>query len=632
MGPMEEKVESLFRVDRVVQPTAETKAAAYIQDYEAAYKKSIADPEAFWSTVAKELEWFTPWQRVLDWNYPWAKWFVGATCNISYNCLDRQVKTWRKNKVAVIWVGEQGEERIFTYAELFRQVCRCANALKALGLRKGDRVTIYLPKIPEQIVAMLACARLGVIHSVVYSGFSAPALESRIQDAESRVVITADVGYDRGKVINLKSVVDQAVANCRSVERVVVVRREPSSPALSAPKELDWHEWLDKEKAVCAAEPLDAEAPLYILYTSGTTGKPKGVVHVHGGYMVGTYITTRYVFDLKDEDVYFCVADPGWVTGHSYIVYGPLLNGATILTAEGKPDYPNPGRWWHLIERYGVSIFYTTPTGIRLLMRYGEEWPKKYDLSTLRVLGTVGEPINPEAWEWYHRVTGGTKPIMDTWWQTETGMIMVTPLPCVPLKPGSATRPFLGVEADVVDRAGKSLPANAGGFAVITKPWPAMMRTIYKDPDRYQVYWNTIPNCYTAGDVCRKDEDGYLWFMGRADDVIKVAGNRIGTAEVESALVSHPAVAEAAVIGKPHKTAGEAIKAFVILKQGQQESHDLIKSMKDQVLKELGKIAVPQEIEVVPSLPKTRSGKIMRRVLKAKELGQDPGDISTLEE
>jgi acetyl-CoA synthetase len=632
MGPMEEKVESLFRVDRVVQPTAETKAAAYIQDYEAAYKKSIADPEAFWSTVAKELDWFTPWQRVLEWNYPWAKWFVGATCNISYNCLDRQVKTWRKNKVAVIWVGEQGEERIFTYGELFRQVCRCANALKALGLRKGDRVTIYLPKIPEQIVAMLACARLGVIHSVVYSGFSAPALESRIQDAESRVVITADVGYDRGKVINLKSVVDQAVANCRSVERVVVVRREPSSPALSAPKELDWHEWLNKEKAVCAAEPLDAEAPLYILYTSGTTGKPKGVVHVHGGYMVGTYITTRYVFDLKEEDVYFCVADPGWVTGHSYIVYGPLLNGATILTAEGKPDYPNPGRWWHLIERYGVSIFYTTPTGIRLLMRYGEEWPKNYDLSTLRVLGTVGEPINPEAWEWYHRVTGGTKPIMDTWWQTETGMIMVTPLPCVPLKPGSATRPFLGVEADVVDRAGKSLPANAGGFAVITKPWPAMMRTIYKDPDRYQVYWNTIPNCYTAGDVCRKDEDGYLWFMGRADDVIKVAGNRIGTAEVESALVSHPAVAEAAVIGKPHKTAGEAIKAFVILKQGQQESHDLIKSMKDQVLKELGKIAVPQEIEVVPSLPKTRSGKIMRRVLKAKELGQDPGDISTLEE
>jgi acetyl-CoA synthetase len=632
MGNDEHHLESLMRGDRVVHPTPATKAAAYIKDYEADYRRSIADPEKFWDRIAKELDWFTPWQKVLDWNYPWAKWFVGATCNISYNCLDRHLTGWRKNKVAVIWVGEQGEERIFTYGELARQVNRCANALKALGLKQGDRVTIYLPKIPEQIVAMLACARIGVIHSVVYSGFSAPALESRIKDAESRVVITADVGYDRGKVIKLKPVVDQAVANCGSVETVVVVRREKPGAVLSAPKEVDWNDWLAGEKPVCEAVPLDAEAPLYILYTSGTTGKPKGVVHVHGGYMVGTYITTKYVFDLKEDDVYFCVADPGWVTGHSYIVYGPLLNGATILTAEGKPDYPDPGRWWHLIERYGVSIFYTTPTAVRLLMKYGEEWPKKYDLSSLRVLGSVGEPINPEAWEWYHRVTGGTKPIMDTWWQTETGMILVTPLPSVPLKPGSATRPFLGIEADVVDRAGQSLPANAGGFAVIKKPWPAMMRTIYKDPDRYLVYWNTIPNCYTAGDVCRKDEDGYLWFMGRADDVIKVAGNRIGTAEVESALVSHPSVAEAAVIGKPHKTVGEAIKAFIILKQGQQESPELIQGLKDHVLKELGKIAVPQEIDIVPSLPKTRSGKIMRRVLKAKELGQDPGDISTIEE
>ncbi|RMH03203.1 MAG: acetate--CoA ligase [Nitrospirae bacterium] len=628
---MGEHIDTLLKVSRVIDPPADLRAHAYIQDYDTAYRQSIADPEKFWDSIARELEWFSPWRQVLEWNYPWAKWFVGATCNIAYNCLDRHVKSWRKNKVAIIWVGEQGEERFFTYAELFRQVNQCANALKALGLRQGDRVTIYLPKIPEQIIAMLACARLGLIHSVVYSGFSAPALRSRIQDAEARLIITADVGYDRGKVIPLKPVVDEAIVQCPTIEKTVVVRREHPGMALSAPNEIDWTDWLADQSAHCDPVPVDAETPLYILYTSGTTGKPKGVVHVHGGYMVGTYITTKYVFDLKDEDVYFCVADPGWVTGHSYIVYGPLLNGATILTAEGKPDYPNPGRWWNLIARYGVSIFYTTPTAIRLLMKYGEDWPRRYDLSSLRILGSVGEPINPEAWEWFHRVTGGTHPIMDTWWQTETGMIMVTPLPCVPLKPGSATKPFLGVEADVVDREGHSV-GTGGGFAVIKKPWPAMMRTIYKDPDRYLTYWNTIPNCYTAGDICHKDQDGYFWFMGRADDVVKVAGNRIGTAEVESALVSHEAVVEAAVIGKPHKTAGEMIKAFVILAQGYQESPELLNDLKAHVLKQLGKIAVPQEIEVVTALPKTRSGKIMRRVLKAKELGQDPGDISTLEE
>ena len=630
--PTSNNISTLLHEQRVVHPSAETRARAYIKDYEAAYQQSIADPEVFWSAAAKELEWFSPWSKVLDWQYPWAKWFVGATCNISYNCLDRHVNSWRKNKVAVIWVGEQGEERIFTYAELYRQVNRCANALHALGLKKGDRVTIYLPKIPEQIVAMLACARIGAIHSVVYSGFSAPALQSRIQDAEAKLVITADVGYDRSKVIPLKPVVDQAVANCPTVEKVVVVRRQQPAAPLTSSKEIDWHDWLKDQKAVCEPEKLDSETPLYILYTSGTTGKPKGVLHVHGGYMVGTYLTAKYVFNLHDDDVYFCVADPGWVTGHSYIVYGPLLNGATILTAEGKPDYPNPGRWWDLIERYGVTVFYTTPTAIRLLMKYGENWPKKYNLDSLRVLGSVGEPINPEAWEWFHRVTGSRYPIMDTWWQTETGAILITPLPSVPLKPGSATRPFLGIEADVVDREGNSLPADQGGFAVIKKPWPSMMRTIYKDPERYKTYWNTIPNCYTAGDVCHKDKDGYMWFMGRADDVIKVAGNRLGTAEVESALVSHHAVAEAAVIGKPHKTVGESIKAFIILKQGETESPELIKSIKEQVLKEFGKIAVPSEIDIVPSLPKTRSGKIMRRVLKAKELGQDPGDISTIEE
>jgi acetyl-CoA synthetase len=504
--------------------------------------------------------------------------------------------------------------------------------LKALGIRKGDRVAIYLPKIPEQSIAMLACARIGAIHTVVYSGFSAPALASRIEDSQPRVIITADVGYDRGKVVPLKPVVDEAVANSPSIEAVVVVRRQKPGVVLSAPKEIDWNDWLKSEKASCPSEVMDAEDPLYFLYTSGTTGKPKGVQHVHGGYMVGTYLTTKLVFDLKDDDVYFCVADPGWVTGHSYIVYGPLLNGATILMVEGKPDYPNPGRWWDLIERHGVSIFYTTPTAIRLLMKYGEEWPQKYDLGSLRILGSVGEPINPEAWLWFHRATGGKLPIMDTWWQTETGAILITPLPCTKLKPGSASRPFLGIEADVVDRQGKPLPPNAGGFAVIKKPWPSMMRTIYKDPDRYEVYWNTIPGCYTAGDVCRKDEDGYFFFMGRADDVIKVAGNRIGTAEVESALVSHQAVAEAAVIGKPHKTAGESIKAFLILKQGFKQSPELVQQLKDHVKHELGKIAVPQEIEVVTSLPKTRSGKIMRRVLKAKELGQNPGDISTLED
>ncbi|MDR4464633.1 MAG: acetate--CoA ligase [Nitrospira sp.] len=629
---MSDKIETLLKESRTYHPTAKTRDAAYIKDYETEYQKSIADPEAFWSNEAKQLDWFTPWNKVLDWDYPWAKWFVGARCNITYNCLDRHIKTWRRNKVALIWVGEDNQERIFTYGELARQVNRCSNALKKLGLQKGDRVTIYLPKIPEQVIAMLACARIGVIHSVVYSGFSAPALASRVNDAEAKVVITADVGFDRGKPTQVKTVVDEALKTCPSVNHVIVVQRQSQQAPLTGPKEIDWNEWIQNERPVCDAEPLDAETPLYILYTSGTTGRPKGVVHVHGGYMVGTYTTTKYVFDLKDDDVYFCVADPGWVTGHSYIVYGPLLNGATILAAEGKPDYPNPGRWWNLIERYGVSIFYTTPTAIRLLMRYGEDWPKKFDLSTLRILGSVGEPINPEAWEWFHRAAGEDKPIMDTWWQTETGSILITPLPTVPLKPGSATRPFLGIEADVVDREGNSLPANAGGFAVIKKPWPSMMRTIYKDPERYKTYWNTIPNCYTAGDVCHKDADGYMWFMGRADDVIKVAGNRLGTAEVESALVSHPSVAEAAVIGKPHKTVGESIKAFIILKQDEQESPDLIKSIKDQVLKELGKIGVPSEIDIVSSLPKTRSGKIMRRVLKAKELGQDPGDISTIEE
>ena len=503
----------------------------------------------------------------------------------------------------------------YTFAGTQRRCRDLARGLKRRGIGEGSRVLMLLPNCAEFVFTWYACSLLGAAIVPLNTNLKGVLLEAQVLDAQADAMI-----------------VDSDLLPALDTLREEVRRELPwaavvggTTPALTF-------------DALYAAGDDDPEIPGdfrrvgFISYTSGTTGKPKGVVHVHGGYMVGTYVTSKYVFDLKDDDVYFCVADPGWVTGHSYIVYGPLLNGATILTAEGKPDYPNPGRWWDLIERYGVSIFYTTPTAIRLLMRYGEDWPAKYDLSTLRILGSVGEPINPEAWEWFHRVTGGDKPIMDTWWQTETGSILITPLPTVPLKPGSATRPFLGIEADVVDREGNSLPANAGGFAVIKKPWPSMMRTIYKDPERYKTYWNTIPNCYTAGDVCHKDADGYMWFMGRADDVIKVAGNRLGTAEVESALVSHHAVAEAAVIGKPHKTVGESIKAFIILKQGETDSLALIQSIKDQVMKELGKIGVPSEIDIVQSLPKTRSGKIMRRVLKAKELGQDPGDISTIEE
>ena len=626
-----EHVESMLKVEEVFQPSKDVVEKAWVKDYEKVYKHAVENPEVFWGDIAKELEWFEPWKKVLKWEHPWASWFVGAKCNIAYNCLDRHVKTWRRNKAAIIWVGEDGSERVITYNELLREVNQAANVLASLGVRKGDRVTIYLPRIPEQVIAMLACARIGAIHSLVYSGFSAAALQSRIHDAEAKVVITADCGYQRAKCIPLKHIVDDAVKDCPSVEKVIVVRRADPKIKLN-PKDIDWHEAMEKASAKFEAVQMDAEDPLFTLYTSGTTGKPKGVLHVHGGYMVGTYITTKLVFDLKDEDVMFCTADPGWVTGHSYIVYGPLLNGATVLFPEGAPDHPNPGRWWGLIEKYGVNIFYTTPTAIRLLMKYGDDWPKKYDLSTLKILGSVGEPINPEAWLWYRRVTGNKLPIMDTWWQTETGMILVTPLPCMALKPGSAARPFPGVEPCIVDKEGKPLPANEGGFMAIKKPWPAMMKTIYKDPERYSQYWKTIDNVYLAGDVARQDEDGYFFFMGRADDVIKVSGYRLGTAEIESAIVSHSAVAEAACIGKPDALKGEIIKAFVILKQGYKPSESMLDEIKKQVRKELGPIAIPSEVEFTEWLPKTRSGKIMRRVLKAKELGVEVGDVSTLEE
>ena len=630
----QEHVESMLKVEEVFEPSKEVIERAWVKDYEKVYKKSVENPESFWGEIASELEWFKPWEKVLKWEQPWmggASWFVGAKCNITYNCLDRHVKSWRRNKAAIIWVGENGRERVITYDKLLRNVNRCANMLFDIGVRKGDRVTIYLPRIPEQIISMLACARIGAIHSLVYSGFSSEALKNRIVDAESKIVITADCGYQRGKCIPLKNIVNDAVKDCPSVEKVFVVRRGEPKINLN-PIDIDWHEAMEKASQRFEAVHMDSEDPLFMLYTSGTTGKPKGVQHVHGGYMVGTYITTKWVFDLKDEDIMFCTADPGWITGHSYIVYGPLLNGTTILFAEGAPDYPDPSRWWGLIEKYGVNIFYTTPTAVRLLMKYGDNWPQKHDLSGLRILGSVGEPINPEAWLWYRKITGNKLPIMDTWWQTETGMIMITPLPCMKLKPGSAARPFPGIEPAIVDRDGNPLPPNSGGFIVIKKPWPSMMKTIYKDPERYAQYWKTVDGFYMAGDMARQDEDGYFFFMGRTDDVIKVSGYRLGTAEIESAIVSHYAVAEAACIGKPDALKGEIIKAFVILKQGHKPSDSLLDEIKKQVRKELGPIAIPSEIEFTEWLPKTRSGKIMRRVLKAKELGVEPGDISTLEE
>ncbi|HBO83534.1 MAG TPA: acetate--CoA ligase, partial [Deltaproteobacteria bacterium] len=586
----QEHVESMLKVEEVFEPSKEVIERAWVKDYEKVYKKSVENPESFWGEIASELEWFKPWEKVLKWEQPWmggASWFVGAKCNITYNCLDRHVKSWRRNKAAIIWVGENGRERVITYDKLLRNVNRCANMLFDIGVRKGDRVTIYLPRIPEQIISMLACARIGAIHSLVYSGFSSEALKNRIVDAESKIVITADCGYQRGKCIPLKNIVNDAVKDCPSVEKVFVVRRGEPKINLN-PIDIDWHEAMEKASQRFEAVHMDSEDPLFMLYTSGTTGKPKGVQHVHGGYMVGTYITTKWVFDLKDEDIMFCTADPGWITGHSYIVYGPLLNGTTILFAEGAPDYPDPSRWWGLIEKYGVNIFYTTPTAVRLLMKYGDNWPQKHDLSGLRILGSVGEPINPEAWLWYRKITGNKLPIMDTWWQTETGMIMITPLPCMKLKPGSAARPFPGIEPAIVDRDGNPLPPNSGGFIVIKKPWPSMMKTIYKDPERYAQYWQTIDNVYLAGDMARQDEDGYFFFMGRADDVIKVSGYRLGTAEIESAIVSHYAVAESACIGKPDALKGEIIKAFVILKQGYKPSDFLLDEIKKQVRKELG--------------------------------------------
>jgi acetyl-CoA synthetase len=631
-------IESVLREQRIFHPPAEFSVQANLSraEYEARLRQAQQDLEGFWSDVANELDWFARWEKVLEWKPPFAKWFVGAKTNLAHNCIDRHLKTWRRNKAAIIWEGEPGETRVLTYHDLHREVCRFANMLRFLGVGRGDRVGIYLPMVPEAAIAMLACARIGAVHSVVFGGFSADALRSRLADAEAKVLVTADGGYRRGAIVPLKANADEALRDAPSVEHVIVLRRTGETVAMKGGRDRWWHELAEKVGDECPAEPLDAEHPLFILYTSGTTGKPKGVVHTTGGYMVHTYITAKWVFDLKDDDTYWCTADVGWVTGHSYVVYGILANGATTLMYEGAPNYPEPDRFWEIVDKYGVTILYTAPTAIRSFMKWGREWPRRHRLSSLRLLGTVGEPINPEAWIWYHEEIGKRRcPIVDTWWQTETGGILITPLPGVtPTKPGSATLPFPGVFAEVVTRDGTPVEPNRGGYLVIRKPWPGMMRTIYGDPDRYvQQYWSQIPGSYFTGDGARRDEDGYFWIMGRIDDVVNVAGHRLGTMEVESALVSHPAVAEAAVVGRPDEIKGQAIVAFVTLEAGHKPTEELKLELRDHVAKEIGAFARPEEIRFTDALPKTRSGKIMRRLLRDIAAGKETvGDTTTLED
>jgi acetyl-CoA synthetase len=635
----ETNIESLLKERRVFPPPAEFAARAHIPSaaiYEEICREASANPEKFWAEIAAELHWFEPWNRVLEWELPFSKWFVGGKTNMSFNCLDRHLATPRKNKVAILWEGEPGDVRALSYQMLHREVCRFANVLKSLGLKTGDRATLYMGMVPELAIAMLACARIGITHNVVFGGFSAEALRDRINDSQSRVLITADGGYRRGSVVPLKKNVDEALTAAPSIEKVIVYKRTGESVPKVPGRDLWWHELMEAASAKFPALALDAEHPLFMLYTSGTTGKPKGVVHTTGGYMTGTYITTKWVFDLKEEDTYWCTADIGWVTGHSYIVYGPLLNGATSLMYEGAPNFPEPDRFWSIVERYSVNIFYTAPTAIRAFTKWGDQWPAKHDLSSLRLLGTVGEPINPEAWMWYRKNIGYDRcPIVDTWWQTETGSILVSPVPgATPAKPGSATRPLPGIEADVVDRTGKPVDANQGGFLVLKKPWPSMMRTIYGDPERFKrQYWSEIPGMYFTGDGARRDEDGYLWIMGRIDDVINVSGHRIGTMEVESALVSHPTVAEAAVVGRPDDMKGQGIVAFVTLAGGNDAKPVLKDELKGHVAKSIGSFARPDEIRFTDSLPKTRSGKIMRRLLRDLASGsQTVGDTTTLED
>jgi len=631
-----------FRQNEVmlISPKPEVVERSHVKDYEKLYKVSIANPELFWGNIAKELNWYKPWDKVLDWKFPYARWFVGGQTNIISNALDRHLKTEVADKTAIIWVGQDMSERRFTFRQLNEEVSRFANGLKSLGFKKGDHITIYLPRVPEQDIAMLACAKIGLVHSVVFSGFSVEALKNRVEDAQSKAVITTDWYPYKDKILEPKKNVNQAIKDLQFVGKVIVIKRDssPSSRStqddITGERDIYWHDLIKDQPSTCPTEVMEATDPLYILYTSGSTGKPKGVVHSHGGYMVGTYITLKWIFDLKSDDIYWCTADAGWVNGHSYIVYSPLINGITTFIYESVPDFPHPGRWWELIEKYKITKFYTAPTAIRALMRLGDEIPKKYDLSSLKILGSVGEPINPEAWLWFYKNIGYEKcPIMDTWWQTETGMHILSPIPSVSLKPGSCFKPFFGIEVDVVDEKGNKVPPNIQGYLIIKKPWPAMLLDVYNNPTRYkETYFEKIPNVYFAGDSAKIDEDGYYWIVGRNDDVIKVSGHRLGSAELESAFVSNVKVAEAAVIGKPHEVKGESIKAFVILKQGVAPSDELKKELVMTVRKFIGPIATPDEIDFVDKLPKTRSGKIMRRVLKAKELGQPVGDVSTLED
>ena len=629
------QIDHLLQETGEIPPPPHVSQQATLQDYDAVYRRSIEDPEGFWAEVASELHWYKPWDQVFQWDYPNFQWFLGAKCNITYNCLDRHLDTERKNKAAFIWLGEDGSERVFTYGRLAQLVNRFANGLRSLGIGKGDRVVIYMPLTPEGAIAMLACARIGAIHSVVYAGFSVGSLRDRMVDAQAKALITGDVGYRRGNRVDLKGISDEAVQGLDFLEHIVVWRREDKKPPLG-PKEVDFNQLITEGDIHCEPEVMDSEDPLFILYTSGTTGKPKGVVHVHGGFMVGTYYHFKTFWDVKDQDVFWCTSDIGWVVGHSYIVYAPLIAGATTIFREGAPDYPSAGIFYETIEKYGVNVIFTAPTVLRMLMRYGEEYPQQYDLRSLRFLTCAGEPLNPEAQRWAYQYLCGNGEwgyLVDNWWQTETGGPCLGTLASRPSRPGRVGKPLPGAVLDIVDREGHPIEEpNKGGLLVIKKPFPHFFRTVYGAPERYAENWNTIPGCYLTGDVALRDADGYYMVVGRADDVLNVAGHRIGSAEVESALVSHPAVAEAAVIGKPDELRGESIKGFVTLRMGQEPSEEMVAALKAHVRHELGPIAVPSEIEFTPTLPKTRSGKIMRRLLKAQELGLDPGDITTLEE